>query len=205
MPSNSPLEGVVMELTSEVKDFLRQSAAALRAFDRRHFMANAIRRLRRGGQRQAERELGWNRATLRKALHEFDSGIRCIDACSLRGRARAEERFPGLFDDIRAVADGQSQTDPTFASTRLCTRLTAAEVRRQVALRRGVEPALLPSEETMRRKIREAGYSLRQVQKSRPKKRSRRPMPSSRGRARRTAPPTSRKTRCGCPSTPRRP
>lgn len=181
MPFGNPLKGIVVELTSEVKDYLRRSAAALRGFDRRHFLARTVRLLGRGGQRRAERELGWNRVTLRKALHEFDSGIRCLDAFSLRGRARAEESFPGLLDDIRAVVDGQSQIDPTFATTRLFTRLTAAEVRRQVALRRCVDATLLPSEETFRRKIREAGFSLRMVQKSRSKKRCRRPTPSSRG------------------------
>ena len=118
-----------------------------------------MRLLGPGGQRRAERDLGWNRVTLRKALHESGSGIRCLDAFSLRGRARAEESLPGRLDDIRAAVDGQSQIDPAFATTRLCARLTAAEVRRQVAL--------LPSEETFRRKVREAGFSLRQVQKSR--------------------------------------
>jgi len=180
MPFSSPLKGNVVELTNEVKEYLRESAAALRGFDRRHFLARTVRLLGRGGQRRAERELGWNRVTLRKALHEFDGGIRCADAFSLRGGPRAEEDFPGLLDDIRAVVDGQCQTDPTFASTRLYTRLTAAEVRRQVALRRGVDAAHLPSPETIRRKIREAGYSLRMVAKSRPKKRCRRPTPSSR-------------------------
>ncbi len=173
------LKGILVELTDQVKEYLRESVDALRGFDRRHFLARTVRLLGHGGQRRAERELGWNRVTMRKALREFDSGIRCVDAFSLRGRARAEESCPGLLDDIRAVVDGQSQTDPTFASTRLYTRLTAAEVRRQVALRRGVD-AVLPSPETFRRKIREAGYSLRVVQKSRPKKSCRRPTPSSR-------------------------
>jgi hypothetical protein len=181
MPFRNPLKGLVRELTPEVKDYLRQAVAALRGYDRRHFLARTVRLLGSGGQRRAERELGWNRATVRKALHEFDSGIRCIDAFSLRGRARAEESVPGLLDDIRAVVDGQSQTDPTFASTRLYTRLTAAEVRRQVALRRGVDAGLLPSPETFRRQIRQAGYSLRKVQKGRPKKRCHRPTLSSRG------------------------
>jgi DNA-binding protein Fis len=179
-PSNT-LGGIAVELTDPVKQYLRESAAALRGFDRRHFLARTVRLLGRGGQRRAEREIGWNRVTLRKALREFDGGIRCADAFCLRGRPRAEEALPGLLDDIRAVVDGQSQADPTFATARLYTRLTAAEVRRQVALRRGIDAGLLPCPETFRRKIRLAGYSLRAVQKTRPKKRSRRPTPSSRG------------------------
>ena len=33
-----------------------------------------------GGQRRAEEELGWNRGTIRKGMHELESGIRCEDA-----------------------------------------------------------------------------------------------------------------------------
>lgn len=169
-----------MELTPDIKDYLRRSSAALRGFDRRHFMARTVRFLG-DNLSLAERELGWSRVTLRKALREFDSGVRCIDAFSCRGRKRAEDHLPGLMDDIRSLIDGESQTDPTFRSQRLYTRLTAAEVRRQLRLRKGHAEADLPSEETIRRKMRQAGYSLRKVRKTLPKKRCRRPTPSSSG------------------------
>jgi len=122
MPPRSHPGGILVELTDPIKQYLRESAAALRGFDRRHFLARTVRLLGPGGQRKAERELGWNRVTLRKALCEFDSGIRCLDAFGLRGRRRAEEMFPELLHDIRAVVDGQSQTDPPSpppASTRV--------------------------------------------------------------------------------------
>ncbi len=43
------------------------------------FMARAVRNLGAGGQRLAERALGWNRATVRKGRHEVESGIVCVD------------------------------------------------------------------------------------------------------------------------------
>lgn len=181
MPFALVVKGMLVELTSEVKDYLRQSASALRGFDRRLFVARTVRLLGPGGPSLTERELGWNRFTVRKALREFDSGIRCVDAFSARGRKRAEERLPGLLDDIRSLIDGQSQTDPTFRSQRLYTRLSAAEVRRQLILQKGHADASLPSEETIRRKMHQAGYSLRTVAKCRPKKSCRRPTPSSTG------------------------
>lgn len=168
-----------MELTREVKDYLRHSAAALRGFDRRLLMARTVRLLGRGGQSLAERELGWSRVTVRKGMHELQSGIRCIDAFSCRGRKRAEEHLPGLLDDIRSLIDGQSQTDPSFQTCRLYTRLSAAEVRRQLLLQKGYAEDGLPSVETIRRKIHAAGYSLRKVAKCRPKKSCLRPTPSS--------------------------
>lgn len=168
-----------MDLTDQVKDYLRQTAASLRGFDRRLFMARTVRLLGTDGQRLAERELGWNRVTVRKGTHELNTGIRCVEAFPRRGRKRAEEYLPGLLDDIRSIVDSQSQTDPTFHTQRLYTRLSAAEVRRQLVLQKGHADASLPSEETIRRKMHAAGYSLRQVAKCLPKKRCPRRTPSS--------------------------
>lgn len=78
--------------------------------------------------------------------------------------------MPNLLDDIEDIVDGQSQTDPTFKTTRLFTRISASEVRKQLILQKGYSDAELPTEETVRVKLNELGYRLRSVQKSRPKK-----------------------------------
>ena len=181
MPFSLVTKGVLVELNGQVKDYLRGTASSLRGSDRRLFMARTVRLLGAGGQRLAERELGWGRVTVRKGASELDSGIRCVDAFSRRGRQRAEERLPGLLADIRALIDGQSQADPTFRSQRLYTRLSAAEVRRQLILQKGHDDTSLPSQETIRRKMHAPGYSLRKVAKCRPKKSCPRPTPSSTG------------------------
>jgi len=36
--------------------------------------------LGQGGQSQAKRELGWSRDTIRKGMHEVDSGMAWLDA-----------------------------------------------------------------------------------------------------------------------------
>ena len=77
-------------------------------------------------QRQAQRCFGWGRDTLRKAQNEARSGITCHDATSCRGRKPAEFHLPRLLDDITAIAQDHCQTDPTFHTTRLYCRLTAA-------------------------------------------------------------------------------
>jgi hypothetical protein len=74
--------------------------------------------------RQANLQLGWNRETLRKATHELSTGITCDDTSS-RGRKPAEYHLPQLLDDLRELVEEQSQTDPTFRSTRLYCRITA--------------------------------------------------------------------------------
>lgn len=133
-------------------------------------MAKVVNLLGKGGQHRAEAELGWCRDTIRKGQAELEGGFCYIDRFSDRGRKPAEKHLPNLLDDIEAIVDGQSQTDPTFKTTRLYTRLSAAEVRRQLILQKGYSDDELPGEETIRVKLNQLDYQLRSVQKSRPQK-----------------------------------
>jgi hypothetical protein len=67
-----------MELTGQVKDYLQATAQSLHGGDRRLFLARTVRLLGPDGQRRAERELGWNRLTIRKGMHELTTAIRCV-------------------------------------------------------------------------------------------------------------------------------
>jgi hypothetical protein len=161
-----------MEMSDELKATYLETAQTLKNSDRRVFMARIVKALGRGGQSRAARELGWCRDTIRKGMRELESGQRLEDNFGARGRKKAEEKLPNLLADIRALVDGQSQTDPTFQSVRLYTRLSAAEVRRQLIQQKGYTDEELPTEETIRVKLNQLGYTLRAVQKSRPQKNS---------------------------------
>ncbi len=167
-----------MELTEEVKALLLNTAKELKGSARRVFMARTVRALGPGGQRLAERELGWNRGTMRKGMHEMERGMVCVDAFSSRGRKRSEDHLPNLLKDITAIVDGQSQADPQFRTNRLYTRLTAAEVRRQLMAQKGYTDEELPTAETIATKLNVLGYYPKKVAKSQPPKNFRRPMPS---------------------------
>jgi hypothetical protein len=160
-----------MELTDFMKESLTRAVDALKGSDRRLFMARTVLSLGRGGQRQAERELGWNRVTMRKGAQELRSGCVCVDAFNWRGRMRAEKKLPTLLQDIRALVTGQSSVDPTFRTSRLYTRLTAEEVRRQLITQNRYRSNQLPTARTLRTKLNELGFRLRTVVKSKPKKR----------------------------------
>jgi hypothetical protein len=134
-------------------------------------MARVVKSLGDGGQRRAARELGWDRETIRKGLHELASGCICLEGYAGRGRKRAEERLPQLLEDIKAIVEGQSQTDARFESSRLYTRLSAAQVRHQRIVQQGASEAQVPSQETLRVKLKAAGYRLRSLQKRVPQKR----------------------------------
>lgn len=169
-----------MELTDGFKVNIIETARVLRGHERRLFMARTVHALGSGGQRRAETEFGWSRVTIRKGVHELRSGIACCDALALRGRARAEEKLPRLLDDIRNITKGFSQTDPQFRNRRLYTRLTAEELRRQLIEQKGYQTVELPTPRTLRTKLNDLGFHLTKVAKCKPKKRSSKPMRSSR-------------------------
>ena len=166
-----------MELTTSLKELFIDAAKSLKGSARRVFMAGTVKELGEGGQRRAERELGWNRVTIRKGKHELESGFVCIDAYSARGRKRAEDHLPNLLTDIEDIVDSQSQADPKFRTNRLYTRLSASEVRRQLIARESYTDEQLPTVQTISIKLNQLGYYPKKVAKSLPQKRYPRPTP----------------------------
>jgi Rhodopirellula transposase DDE domain len=171
--------GIALELTDSLKSLFIETAKSLKGSARRLFMARTVKELGPGGQRRAERELGWGRMTIRKGTHELESGFTCLDAFSARGRKRVETHLPHLMSDIRAIVDSQSQADPQFRTNRLYTRLSAAEVRRQLITHKGYSDDTLPTVQTITTKLNALGYYPKKVAKSQPQKKSLKPMRSS--------------------------
>ena len=78
--------------------------------------------------------------------------------------------MPNLLEDIRAIVDPHSQADPTLKSERLYTRISAAEVRRQLIEQKGYRDEELPTAEVIRQRLNEMNYRLRRVVKAKPQK-----------------------------------
>ncbi len=78
----------------------------------------------------------------------------------------SRSRFCGTA--IKDIVDSQSQTDPSFKTRRLYTRMSAAEVRRQLIEQKGYTDEGLPSRQTINAKLRELGYYPKSVAKSKP-------------------------------------
>jgi transposase len=169
-----------MTITDELRGLVIRTAKAMtQGAERRRYMTDTLESLALG-QREAQTLFGWGRDTIRKALHEQRTGISCCDAFSQRGRKRAEDHLPRLLEDIRDLAQEQCQTDGTFRTTRLYCRLSVATVRRQLIARKGYSSEELPTIQTLTTKMNDLGFRLRKVAKSRPLKKSRRRMRSSR-------------------------
>jgi len=161
-----------MELTEELKDIFIETAQELKGYAQRIFKAKVVKALGKGGQRQAEEELGWNRGTIRKGLAELDGNFAYLDNFRGRGRKPAEYYLPNLLDDIKAIAEAVSQTDPTFQTPQLYIRLSAAAVRQQLIDQKGYREEELPGEDTIGQKLNQLGYCLKKVRKSQPLKKT---------------------------------
>jgi transposase len=157
-----------MEWTPQLCDVLKDTANSFHGAQRRRFIADTVVRLDLS-QRRAQQLFGWSRDIIRKALHERRSGILCSDTAS-RGRKPAEFHLPHLLDDIQAIVADHMQTDPTFQTTRLYCRLTAAQVHQQLIERKGYTAAQLPCPKTIGVKLNALGFRLRKVAKCRPQK-----------------------------------
>jgi hypothetical protein len=164
-----------MRPAPEMIPVLIDTAKVLKGSQKRLFVARTVKAMGRGGQRWAEDHLGWSRVTIRKGMRELLSGITCLDAFSARGRRPVEDRLPRLLDDIKAIADGQSQADPRFQTDRLFTRISAAEVRRQLIATKGYTDDELPTQQTINTKLNLLGFRMAKVAKCRPQNESRRP------------------------------
>lgn len=157
-----------MEFSAAEKELHQETVKALRGAERRLYMARVAQTLGPRSHRFLHRELGWSREALRKGTYELESGFRCVDDYAGRGRKRAEAHLPQLLDDIRAIAEQHSQTDPSFQSTRLYLRLSAASVRAELLTQERYNADNLPSVEVIRQRLNELGYTLRAVKKVNP-------------------------------------
>ena len=159
-----------MDLTPEMCELIKWTANNFPlGAARRCYMAQTIDSLHLS-QRHARRAFGWARDTIRKALWERHTAQTPRDAFHRRGRKPAEFHLPRLLQDIKDLVAEHLQPDPTFATTRLYCRLSAAEVRRQLISHKGYTDEQLPTVKTITEKLNALGFRLRKVAKCRPQK-----------------------------------
>jgi hypothetical protein len=171
-------ETVMTPLTDDVIASIQSAARLLTGHRRRRFQAETTVKFCNGSARKAETTFGWGRATVATGLQELHTGIRCLDACHLRGRKTTEELYPQLEEHVHRLVDPQAQADPKFQTPLAFTRITAKAVREALK----AQPELtecVPCRQTVGRLLNRLGYRLRRVLKARPEKKFPRPTPSS--------------------------
>ena len=102
------------DLSEQQMATIKDAAQKLTGAKRRAFQARVTLDYLHGSARRAETVFGWSRRTVCLGLHELRTGLTCVANTSARGNRPTEEKWPQLAEDMRSLADPQSQVDPKF-------------------------------------------------------------------------------------------
>jgi hypothetical protein len=161
------------ELTEQQILTIKDAACKLTGAKRRAFQAQVALDYLEGSPRRAERVFGWSRRTVELGLNELRTGIIClVDACKGATR-KTEDKLPQLEQDIRSLAEPESQQDPKFQSPFKYSRITAKAMRQSLIDKKNWKDEELPCEKTIGNILNRLGYRLRRVQKAKPVKKVR--------------------------------
>ena len=158
-------------IDKERKKLIEEAVKRLKGYKRREYIALISLEYFDGNTRQTERKMGWGRECIQKGLKEKETGIKCLDNKSGCGRKRTEDQMPHLRDDIKSLADPQTQSDPAMKNSTLSyTRITAKAMRRALIQDKGYHDEDLPCEVTIGNILNRLGYNLKRVLKAKPVK-----------------------------------
>lgn len=158
---------MIQNFFSNFKGIFIRNIQKLTGSDKRIALAEVAKGIGKGGQSFVAKEFRVSRDTIRKGMQELETGEPIEDKFHARGRKKVEEKLTNLLPDIKDIVDGQSQTDPSFHTTRLFTRITVKEIRKQLE-QKGYTAEELPTNQTLNTKVNELGYTLKKVKKVKP-------------------------------------
>jgi len=158
-------------MDSEKKTLIKEAAKRLTGYKKREYLAKISIDYFQGSARKTEREMGWGRVCVQKGLEEKETGIKYIDNYKATGRKRTEDKISNLSNDIKSLADLQTQADPSMKSGSLTyTRITAKTMRNALIEEKGYSSDELPTEVTISNILNRLGYNLKRVLKAKPEK-----------------------------------
>jgi hypothetical protein len=144
---------------------------------RRGAMGDVTMALLDGKHRVAEDVFGWNRRTVELGMHEYQTGITCVNDITARGQKKTEDKHPRLLAEIQAIMEPHSESESSLRTTLLYTNMTAKAVR-EALMQKGWSEQSLPSVRTLSNLLNRQNYRLRTVAKSKVQKKQTKPMPS---------------------------
>lgn len=140
-------------------------------------MGDVTRSLLDGKYRVAENVFGWSRIAVEVGIHEFQTGIACLNDRSARVKPNTEEKNPDLLADIRAILEPQSESESSLRTTLLYTHMTAQAVY-DALVEKGWATESLPTVRTISNLLLRQEYRLRTVAKTKVQKKQRKPTQS---------------------------
>ena len=147
--------------------------------ERRRAMGDVTLALLDGKRRVAEDVFGWNRKAVELGIHEYQTGIACVNDISARGKPKTEDKHPKLLAEIQTIMEPHSESESGLRTTLLYTNMTAKTVH-ETLMQKGWAESDLPSVRTISNLLNRQDYRLRTVSKSKVQKKPTKPMPSLR-------------------------
>jgi len=159
------------KMDTEKKELIQETVKRLKSYEQRGYQAQITLDYFDGNARKAERVMEWGRKALKVGMKEIETGLRCVNRYKNTGRKRTEDKIENLSENIRSLADSQTQADPSMKSGRLTyTRITAKAMREALIKDKGYSSEELPLEPAIGNILNRLGYNLKRVLKAKPVK-----------------------------------
>ena len=152
--------GVSMEMV----DLIGRLMGAIAWPARRRAMGDVTVTLLDGKPRVAEDVFGWNRKAVELGIHEYQTGLACVNDITARGKPKTEDKYPKLLAEIQAIMESHSQSEASLRTTLPYTNMTAKTVH-EALVKKGWPKQSLPSVRTMSNLLNRQNDRLRIVTK----------------------------------------
>jgi len=166
-------------MSAEMVDLIGRLIDSIAWPARRRAMGDVTMTLLDGKRRVAEDVFGWNRRAVELGLHEYQTGIACVNHITARGKPKTEDKNPKLLAEIQTIMEPRSESQVSLRTTLLYTNMTAKTVH-EALVQKGWPEQSLPSMRTISNLLNRQHYRLRTVAKSKVQKKQMKPMASSR-------------------------
>ena len=164
-------------VSTEMVDLIGRLVELIAWPARRRAMGDVTMVLLDGKRRVAENVFGWNRRAIEVGMHEYQTGIACVNDISSRVKPKTEDKYPKLLAEIQAIMEPHSESESSLRTTLLYTHLTAKTVH-EALVQKGWPTQSLPSVRTISNLLNRQDYRLRTVAKTKVQKKQPRPMQS---------------------------
>ena len=164
-------------VSTEMVDLIGRLVELIAWPARRRAMGDVTMVLLDGKRRVAENVFGWNRRAIEVGIHEYQTGIACVNDLSRRVKPKTEDKYPKLLAEIQTIMEPHSESESSLRTTLLYTHLTAKTVH-EALVQKGWPTQSLPSVRTISNLLNRQDYRLRTVAKTKVQKKQPRPTQS---------------------------
>lgn len=161
-------------VSTEMVDLIGRLVDSIAWPARRRAMGDVAVVLLDGKGRVAENVFGWNRRAIEVGMHEYRTGITCLNDIATRVKPKTEDKQPKLLAEIQAIMEPRSESESSLRTTLLYSNTTAKMVH-EALVQKGWSTQSLPSVRTISNLLNRQDYRLRTVAKAKVQKKPPKP------------------------------